>query len=557
MRRFEFSEGTSDKFWQIDLSGNSFTVTWGKIGTNGQTQTKSFNTPQKALAEHDKLVKAKVNKGYTEVRGGSTKAPVTAAPATPASKPATAMAKPAAPPSAAPARAGSPTVDRKPVILTAGTAWTEDAKREVAPRRGSDFAPLRKGGGGSALSRIREAFKQAAAALDRGALRPDAEVALVTAAREAFGDRVPDLNREVDVQAAAYALIGPRLHWSERARSTDFIHYWNEVEGPIFALRALARAAEFKVFFGDVGEGQELAIINDPDVTVDVPPFREQDDETWRTMRHIVLAVGEVERAALEKIAVELRAKTDLWTRTLLTCALERSDWAKEDLEEGVAAAPRYGPGPWCWPLVLLLSFDQAETYFDRMGPSAWALLRGFEPLRFDLVATFGTDIAPRFIKAMTEGSAGIENRRAIAEALALMVTDDVVSFFLANLASNDLRAVARAYLVRHADASAVALAQAATGKGPVADAARAVLRGVVASRPDVIGRAKAEAPPAARAILEALEADTAPRAEADIAELAPRPPRPPLDPEVRPPAQGPEGPRADSERGEHRVGGW
>ena len=50
MRTFQFSDAKSHKFWQIDVSGASFTVTYGKVGTAGQTQTKSFPTPEKAQA---------------------------------------------------------------------------------------------------------------------------------------------------------------------------------------------------------------------------------------------------------------------------------------------------------------------------------------------------------------------------------------------------------------------------------------------------------------------------------------------------------------------------
>ncbi|MEW6284559.1 MAG: WGR domain-containing protein, partial [Candidatus Eremiobacterota bacterium] len=39
MRRFEFQEGSSNKFWEIHHEGDSFTVRWGKLGTQGQTQT--------------------------------------------------------------------------------------------------------------------------------------------------------------------------------------------------------------------------------------------------------------------------------------------------------------------------------------------------------------------------------------------------------------------------------------------------------------------------------------------------------------------------------------
>ncbi len=66
MRTFQFSDAKSHKFWNIDVSGNSFTVTYGKVGTAGQSQTKSFPTPAKAQEAADKLIKEKTGKGYLE-----------------------------------------------------------------------------------------------------------------------------------------------------------------------------------------------------------------------------------------------------------------------------------------------------------------------------------------------------------------------------------------------------------------------------------------------------------------------------------------------------------
>jgi len=70
MRTFEFSDGKSNKFWNIELSGTSFTVTYGRIGTAGQTQTKEFPSADKAKIAHDKLVAEKVGKGYVEKTAG-------------------------------------------------------------------------------------------------------------------------------------------------------------------------------------------------------------------------------------------------------------------------------------------------------------------------------------------------------------------------------------------------------------------------------------------------------------------------------------------------------
>lgn len=71
MRRFEYSAGGSDKFWEIELVDDSFTVNYGRIGTKGLTLTKSFGSNQEAKVEHDRLIQEKLKKGYVEITGGS------------------------------------------------------------------------------------------------------------------------------------------------------------------------------------------------------------------------------------------------------------------------------------------------------------------------------------------------------------------------------------------------------------------------------------------------------------------------------------------------------
>ena len=65
-KHLEFSSGTSDKFWTIELTGSSHTVTFGRIGTDGQSQRKKFKTDELAKKSFDKLVSQKLKKGYEE-----------------------------------------------------------------------------------------------------------------------------------------------------------------------------------------------------------------------------------------------------------------------------------------------------------------------------------------------------------------------------------------------------------------------------------------------------------------------------------------------------------
>jgi predicted DNA-binding WGR domain protein len=78
-REYQLVEGTSNKFWAIELDGTKHTVQFGRIGTAGQTQTKEFKTQEQAQKAYEKLVREKVQKGYRRVADAA---------AAPAAKPA-------------------------------------------------------------------------------------------------------------------------------------------------------------------------------------------------------------------------------------------------------------------------------------------------------------------------------------------------------------------------------------------------------------------------------------------------------------------------------------
>ena len=63
-RRFEFNDGKSSKFWSIRMSGMDVEVRYGRIGTDGQAQTKSFDSPEDAQKHVAKLIAEKIGKGY-------------------------------------------------------------------------------------------------------------------------------------------------------------------------------------------------------------------------------------------------------------------------------------------------------------------------------------------------------------------------------------------------------------------------------------------------------------------------------------------------------------
>jgi DNA ligase-1 len=65
-RRFEFSDGTASKFWEIEISGPRHTVRYGRIGADGQSKTKDFADDEAAKRDAAKLIEEKTRKGYVE-----------------------------------------------------------------------------------------------------------------------------------------------------------------------------------------------------------------------------------------------------------------------------------------------------------------------------------------------------------------------------------------------------------------------------------------------------------------------------------------------------------
>ena len=264
MRRFEFSEGSSNKFWEIELSGSSFTVTWGKIGTTGQTQTKDFPTEAKAQSEHDKLVSEKVKKGYAEV-GGATAAASTAgsvanatskaaspttaktptqkaaapaaAPTAPAPAPAAVVAPPAAPPAPA-----TPTL----VVETGEITWDKAARDDVHPSRA--FLPLvaPKVNRGQGEQRLIDAWAKQVKESKKLFIGGTSDThAWFEAARRRIPNPSLKLStwtapQDPDVEAALYHLLTPYQQAQTEALD-DLVDQWVDQAGAAFAIQALAR----------------------------------------------------------------------------------------------------------------------------------------------------------------------------------------------------------------------------------------------------------------------------------------------------------------------------
>src|SRR5947209_897348 len=119
-REFHFTEGSSKKFWAIEVEGKGFTVHFGRLGTTGQAQKKEFASEAEAQKAADKLIAEKTRKGYAEVQTAARTVPtatVKAAATAPKPKAEAAEAPAPPPPRPAPARPAEVTrrIDLDPV----------------------------------------------------------------------------------------------------------------------------------------------------------------------------------------------------------------------------------------------------------------------------------------------------------------------------------------------------------------------------------------------------------------------------------------------------------
>lgn len=151
MKRFELVEGTASKFWEVSVSGSDLTVRFGRIGSNGQTKTKSLGSAFAAEKERDKLIREKTGGGYQEVTvaAGATLAPVkterreatvketsvAASPVEQSTPSQPAVVKAAA---VAPASATSKDIEWP----TGGFQWTDEFRKSLPIVRGINVPPL-------------------------------------------------------------------------------------------------------------------------------------------------------------------------------------------------------------------------------------------------------------------------------------------------------------------------------------------------------------------------------------------------------------------------------
>lgn len=368
MPRYELSEGTSNKFWEITLEGDSFTTAWGRIGTKGQTAQKAFESPAKAQAEYDKLVAEKVKKGY--VLAGSSAPPhaPTSTPAVPTPAPAPPpqpVAVPSAPAPAPPPRPVEAPQAPAPAPTPPSTEPTFELSRELRARAVRELKALElaapqpepSGWFGSVLESLRVGKARTAlkeGGRERGALAEPVEH-LLRGAMDGLTTFVPEAE-------AALLAVGP-LAYIDSATPRENSQ---RLVSALVRRWGLARAVE--VFGVYVESGHRVEVHSHPHRKVwltsggahrDLLRLRLDQD-----LRAHVLAAAPAEREAARARAEALRKAASLRVGSALNLLFVDPEWLRDDLLARVLAKT-----PWLFNEEILLAAPP-----DVLGPSLLTL---------------------------------------------------------------------------------------------------------------------------------------------------------------------------------------
>ncbi|MGA5821153.1 WGR and DUF4132 domain-containing protein [Kitasatospora sp. NPDC094028] len=381
MRRWEFVEGGSDKFWEAAVDGAAVTVRYGRSGTAGREQRKEFPTAEAARAHFARTVAEKERKGYRETGAGA--APVTA-PVTPALAPAVAPEPVDAP------------VDEDAFVLP--EAW----RRVLIPRRGGvprpPSAPAK-----DAVTAYHDALGRMDAWLEQALASNRSNADLVAAARaHQAGSRSPV---GAAVLAAAFAVSG-----DNRIRTA--VDAWVAEFGLPFAASATVELLTVAVET-DWNNSRPA----NPRVRRAVARATAVHRPAADRVRSLLAACDEeTHRAAVEALA---GCRSDLSRRVVAAYLVpSESDWA----ERCVTPTAQLGPAEWS---MLLCSLSSAEPLEKRprlpdLGWDGWSAA---------VIATVAEGLrgacAPLLLHALAGNHLYSDKRKQLLDAVAELPSDE------------------------------------------------------------------------------------------------------------------------------------
>ncbi|MEU9143658.1 DUF4132 domain-containing protein [Streptomyces sp. NPDC048349] len=453
MRRWEYVDGGSAKFWEAAAEGTCVTVRFGRTGTAGQTRVKEFDSAADAQSHLVKAIAEKERKGYAQT------AAVAGA--------AAAAAPPAVEPGAAGASA-APAVPADENAFTLPQAW----KRNLHPRRGGTARTV-PAVDESAPQTVREWLERDAPTIERALSCAQSDPELVEAARAHQGGTPSPLG----------AAVLARLVTQHSRSFTVLADAWVADFGLPFAARAAAELPEVRLEW----------VTRKNKNFIDGVTLRPDNDGAhggWgrsasrpaleRVRALLAVADEETYRAAVAGLAGARRTGR----QHVSACFLAPSE---QEWVDACCADPATRTHPEREVREMLLcslgSPEQAALFGDRvdLGWRGWSA---------DLIATLGEGVgaamAPLLAGELARQYIDTDETKATAAALAELPSDAAFGFLVDRLDNKHVRASVSAAARRYPARALRMLAQASLGSGAAASMAGQLLVGHVAAHRDL-----------------------------------------------------------------------
>ena len=518
MRHFEYVGGTSSKFWEISRDGTEVTVTFGRIGSAGQTQVKDLGTDAAAISHVEKLVAEKIGKGYVE---GGTSAPV--ATAAPPPKPVVVQPKlPAAtaapPPPEEPAPKAAPRSEPKEDVLVIPSGW----RRSMHPRRTSqgiqpvnlDLAKTK-----ASVDAVRSRSPQT---LEQVLNHPKSDQTIVMPIRRLLGEEKSSwLGRkktaEPDVTpagAGGLALALSRIvRWDQEEELESFADLWVAEKGIAFAVTAAALSADIVLDTDAMGIGSNTAMFLSRSTNAQHRWFARPDAILSRLRHHLALATQSDYKAALEA-ATPLRAGPERQRQALSYMFPAQSDWVADDVKAlgGGKDLAKY-----------LLASVTTKAQLEKVAKSinVWEISRN-PGLVYSALEGVGSDSAEALAAWFDAPNADAETQKRMASVLAVIPTDEAFNLLLARADKKYVQPALVEAAERFPTRGIRLLSAAAAKTGATARVASEVLRSRVLADRDVALAIARDLPAQHRAAVEAILDKAVAAAPADPTKLHP-----------------------------------
>ncbi|MFE7834589.1 DUF4132 domain-containing protein [Streptomyces sp. NPDC057474] len=456
MRRWEYGEGDSSKFWEAEADGATVTVRYGRCGTEGRTQVKECASPEEAAEYLRKTITAKERKGYQEV-------------------------------GAAPAAEGDAPVPEASVVDEDTFVLPASWHRHLHPRRGGvrrKPAPPRKGAASEAEQRLSAGATWVRLYLDS----PRSDADLLRAAEA-------HLAGTADPLGAAVLAVASDMAWSGAACADA----WVEAHGPVFAARATVELFDVEGHYTQHGTRRfDPYVERTPNKPFAGAAERVRgvadrmrallaaaDEDTYRT---VVAALTGMRSSARRRVVVSYLVPSE-------------TEWLNECAGGPEANRPRNN----ALRSMLFCSFNDPEQVRQLGGVAGLSYGAWPMPTVATVAEGIGTAVAPLVAESLSGSYVTSDTIRKVNSILVEIPSDEAFALLMAQLGDKRTQPFVTKAARRYPRRALRMLAEAVAAGGPNADALRHTLLVHVSAHPDLAGKALASLSPEAAGAVEPL----------------------------------------------------